>query len=83
MPKIRDILVHVSVEQAQRQRKCRRHNTHKVNKGDMCLVIITNDTNDNYSYCIEAAKPILDSAWTKLISLYAGLGIHPPAQPGS
>ena len=58
MPKIRDILVHVSVEQAQRQRKCRRHNTHKVNKGDMCLVIITNDTNDNYSYCIEAAKPI-------------------------
>jgi hypothetical protein len=80
MPKIRDILVHVSVEQAQRQRKCRRHKTHKMSKGEMCLVIVTNDTNDDYSYCIEAAKPILDAAWIKLGFLYAGLVLLPPVQ---
>lgn len=79
MPKIRDILVHVSVEQAQRQRICRRHKTHKVSKGDMCLVIVTNETNDDYSYCLEAAKPILDAAWARLLSLYAELGFTPPA----
>ena len=83
MPKIRDILVHVSVEQAQRQRICRRHNIHKVSKGEMCLVVLTNDTNDDYSYCVEAAKPILDAAWIRLRSLYAGLGLPPPAQSNS
>ena len=79
MPKIRDILVHVSVEQAERQRICRRHNAHKVTKGEACLVILTNPTNDPYSYCTEAAKPILDAAWAKLQSLYSSLGLPPPA----
>jgi hypothetical protein len=79
MPKIRDILVHVSVEQAQRQRKCRRHNTHKVAKGELCLVIATNDTGDSYSYCFDSSKQILDAAWARLHSLYAALGLAPPA----
>jgi hypothetical protein len=79
MPKIRDILVHVSAEQAERKRKCRRHDHHSVCKGEMCLVIITNDTRDPYSYCLEAAKPILDAAWVKLQSLYVSLGLPPPA----
>lgn len=78
MPKIRDILGHVSVEQAQRQRKCRRHNTHKVTKGEMCLVIATNDTDDLYSYCMDASKQILDAAWNRLLSIYAELGLVPP-----
>ena len=78
MPKVRDILVHVSVEQAQRQRKCRRHNTHKVEKGEMCLVVATNDTDDPYSYCIEASKQVLDVAWARLLSLYTELGLAPP-----
>jgi hypothetical protein len=78
MPKVRDILVRVNVEQAQRQRKCRRHTTHLITKGEMCLVVETNPTNDDYSYCLAAAKPILDAAWLKLRSLYAGLGLTPP-----
>lgn len=78
MPKVRDILGHVSVEQAQRQRKCRRHNTHKVPKGEMCLVIATKDTDDAYSYCMDASKKILDAAWTRLHSLYAELKLAPP-----
>lgn len=78
MPKIRDILKHVSVEQAQRQRKCRRDTSHMISKGDMCLVVKTNATNDDYSYSREPAKAMLDAAWLKLKSLYATLGLTPP-----
>jgi len=79
MPKIRDILVHVAIEQAQRQRKCRRNTTHLIVKGEMCLVVRTGPTNDDYSYSREAAKPMLDAAWAKLKGLYASLGFAPPS----
>lgn len=78
MPKVRDVLIDVKVEQAQRQRKCRRCTTHVITKGEMCLVVRTNATNDPYSYCLEAAKPMLDAAWVKLKAYYAELGISPP-----
>ena len=79
MPRTRDILIGVCVEQAKRQRKCRRHTQrHKVNAGEMCLVIATNDTDDPYSYCAQASKEILDAAWTKLLLFYAQLGLAPP-----
>ena len=78
MPKLRDILVHVSVEQAQRQRKCRRDTNHVIAKGEMCLVVKTNPTNDDYSYSRKPAKAMLDAAWHKLKSLYASLGLTPP-----
>ena len=78
MPKVRDILVHVSVEQAKRQRKCRRDSSQMIAKGEMCLVVKTNPTNDDYSYSTGAAKTMLDAAWIKLRSLYAGLGLTPP-----
>jgi hypothetical protein len=79
MPKVRDILVHVGVAEAQRQRKCRRNTAHLIAKGEMCLVVKTGPTNDDYSYSREAAKPMLDAAWAKLKSLYAGLGLAPPS----
>jgi hypothetical protein len=79
MPKIRDILVHVCVEQAERQRKCRRNTSHHISKGEMCLVVKTNPTNDDYSYSHEPAKAMLDAAWIKLKSLYVGLGLTPPS----
>jgi hypothetical protein len=41
MPKIRDILVHVSAEEAQRQGKCRRNTEHIIAKGERCLVVKT------------------------------------------
>lgn len=78
MPKVRDILVDTSVEQALRQRRCRRNKDHIIAKGEMCLVVKTNATNDPYSYCLVAAKPMLDAAWAKLKSIYAELGIAPP-----
>lgn len=79
MPKIRDILVDVEVEEAMRQRKCRRNTEHVIAKGEMCLVVRTGPTKDHYSYSLEAAKPMLDAAWVKLRSLYAQLGITPPS----
>jgi hypothetical protein len=79
MPKIRDILVAVKVEQAQRQRKCRRNTTHLIAQGEMCLVVRTNPTNDDYSYSRDAAKPMLDAAWAKLKSFYEELEFEPPA----
>jgi hypothetical protein len=78
MPKVRDILVHVDVDQAQRQRKCRRDTAHLIAKGEMCLVVKTGPTNDDYSYSRDAAKAVLDAAWIKLKGLYAGLGLAPP-----
>ncbi len=79
MPKKpRDILIHVSVEEAQRQRKCRRNTSHTISKGEMCLVVKTNPTNDDYSYSFVPAKEMLDLAWVKLQKLYTSLGIAPP-----
>ena len=78
MPKVRDILVDVRIEQAQRQRTCRRNAAHVIAKGDWCLVVRTNATNDDYSYSRDAAKPMLDAAWVKLRALYEGLGLAPP-----
>lgn len=78
MPKVRDILVDVRIEQAQRQRKCRRNAAHVIAKGDWCLVVRTNATNDDYSYSRDAAKPMLDAAWVTLRALYEGLGLAPP-----
>lgn len=78
MPKVRDILLDVKVDRALRQRKCRRNTTHLIAKGEMCLVVRTDSTNDDYSYSREAAKPMLDAAWAKLKALYAELGLVPP-----
>lgn len=78
MAKVRDILIDVKIEQAQRQRKCRRNGSHVIVKGEWCLVVRTNATNDDYSYSRDAAKPMLDAAWTKLKAIYEGLGMSPP-----
>ncbi len=78
MPRVRDILLDVRIEQAQRQRKCRRNTSRTIAKGEWCLVVRTNATNDDYSYSRDAAKPMLDAAWAKLKTLYEGLGLAPP-----
>ncbi len=78
MAKVRDILIDVRIEQAQRQRKCRRNTSLTISKGEWCLVVRTNSTNDDYSYSRDAAKPMLDAAWAKLKTIYEGLGMSPP-----
>lgn len=78
MAKVRDILIDVRIEQAQRQRKCRRNTSHTIAKGEWCLVVRTNATNDDYSYSRDTAKPMLDAAWAKLKTIYEGLGLSTP-----
>lgn len=79
MPKVRDILIHVCVEQAQRARKCRRDTDYIISGGQFCLVVKTNPTNDDYSYSVNPAKAMLDAAWHKLNRLYSELGLIPPS----
>lgn len=78
MSKIRDILKHVSVEAAQRQRTCHR-SSKLIPMGENCLVIKTGPMNSPQSYKSDSAKAILDSAWTKLRALYADLNLPPPS----
>ena len=78
MPRIRDILVHVSVETAQGQRKCRRNKARIIEKGEQCLVVKTGPMNSPYSYSVEGAQQILNDAWKKLASLYSSLNLDPP-----
>ena len=77
MPKIRDVLVHVSVEKAQRRRSC--HRTSKaIVMGEACLVVKTGPMGSPQSYELQSAKQILDHAIQRLRTLYADLGLPPP-----
>jgi hypothetical protein len=78
MPKIRDILGHVTVEIAQRKRRCRRDAKRAIVKGEKCLVVQTGPTKDPYSYCRDNARPMLDQTWLKLAGIYAELRLEPP-----
>lgn len=78
MSKIRDILKHVSVETAQRQRTCNR-SSKLIPMGERCLVIKTGPMNSPQSYKSDSAKAILDSAWTRLRALYADLNLPTPS----
>ena len=78
MAQIRDILVHVSVENAKGQRSCTRKKKRKIAKGEACLVVKTGAMNSPKSYCQENAHPMLDKAWHKLNEIYASLDLHPP-----
>ena len=78
MPKIRDVLGHVSVETAQRKRTCQR-SSKPIVMGENCLVVKTGPMNSPQSYGSASAKQILDSAWTKLRGIYVELNLEPPA----
>lgn len=69
MAKVRDILVHVDVEVAARQRICH-HNRkeHSIPKGNACLAIHDAD-GGRKNYCGACAQEILTKAKTKLTGL--------------
>ncbi len=63
MPKIRQILGHVSIEHAQRKRICHRNRKkHSVPKGTACLVIRDPASGSSKNYCQSCALAILDIA---------------------
>lgn len=79
MSQIRDILIHVSGENAKGQRHCRRKKKRKIPKGEGCLVVKTGPMGSPQSYCRENAKPMLDKAWNKLQEIYDFLDLLPPS----
>jgi hypothetical protein len=76
MPKIRDVLTHVSVEMAIRQRICHRNRQeHSVDKGELCLVIKDSSTGGKKNYCTDCAPAILDRAKSRLAEIETELGL--------
>jgi hypothetical protein len=74
MPKVKQVLKHVSVEPALAKRKCYRKPTkHQITKGEICLVV--KDSGSSSNYCPECAEPILDQAQEDLDRLRAELNI--------
>jgi hypothetical protein len=77
MPKVRDVLTHVSVETADRRRICHRNrNEHSIAKGNVCLVIKDAATGGKKNYCTECAEPILTDAQSRVAELLSQLGLN-------
>ena len=70
MPKVRDVLTHVSVECAARVRICHRKRTeHVIPKGVKCLVIKDPSTQASKNYCGECSKLIIEAAKARLAAI--------------
>jgi hypothetical protein len=70
MPKVRDVLTHVSVECAARARICHRNRAeHSIAKGYKCLVVKDPATQGSKNYCGECAKEIINAARTRLAEI--------------
>jgi hypothetical protein len=70
MPKVRDVLTHVSVECAARARIChRKRNEHSIAKGVKCLVIKDPSTQCSKNYCGECSKEIIKAAQMRLAEI--------------
>ena len=65
--------MHVSVEAAERKRKCHRSGAHCVVAGDLCLVVREGLGSKNY--CRQCAAPILDLAATRLTDIRKAVGL--------
>lgn len=78
MPQVKAVLGHVSVETAQRKRKCSRHKSgnaaHPIIKDEACLVVKDSD-GPTHNYCQDSAEDILDLAANDLAALRKALGI--------
>ncbi len=74
MPAIRKVLGQVSVETAEKRRKChRKPGKHSIAKGDNCLVVRGGPYNSPKNYCKECAPEILDKAQADLAKLRRGI----------
>jgi hypothetical protein len=74
MPKVRDVLVHVSIETALKQRIChRKRGQHSIHAGQRCLVVKDAATGGKKNYCTECAPEIIENARERLDQLRAEL----------
>lgn len=76
MPKVREVLTHVSVETAERRRICHRNRkSHSITQGEVCLVIREPASSGRKNYCRVCAAPILERASKDLVDFRAALGL--------
>ena len=69
MPAVKDVLKHVTMQVAGRQRKCyRQPRKHLIVKGELCLVVRDGPQRQS-TYCMTCASEILDLAETRLEGL--------------
>jgi hypothetical protein len=61
----RDVLKHVCVQIAERQRKCHRDRNHSISKGEKCLVVTEGSFGGKKNYCTQCAAPILSAIAAK------------------
>lgn len=73
MPKTRDILIHVSVGVAVRERKCHRSSKHQIGPGQRHLVIRNEGGLGSKNYCAECAMEILTGAGDRLAAMISEL----------
>lgn len=66
MPKVRDALLGVESDVAQRQRTCKGNSKHKIDKGNKCLVMRDSQSGYERSYCVNCAQAILKQAKQKI-----------------
>jgi hypothetical protein len=70
MPKIRDILTHVSVEVASRKRICHRNRKdHAISKGEPCVVVRDHATGGKKNYCRVCSADIFEAAKGRIRAL--------------
>jgi|CXWL01.1.fsa_nt_gi hypothetical protein len=73
MATTRSVLGHVSVETAQRQRKCHRDpKRHEILRNDVCIVV-SNGRFERKNYCRACANGILEKAKTDLEQLFGAM----------
>ncbi len=76
MAKIRDLLVHVSVEAAKGARGCARNRKeHHIPKGQLCLCVKGGPRNQQKSYCLVCARDILQHAQGHLKEIITSLSL--------
>lgn len=79
MPKVRDLLVHVDVEVAERKRKCHRKSSqHAILKGEPCLVVKGGPYNAGKNYCRVCAGEILRTLDRRVTAIRNALGSNTP-----
>jgi hypothetical protein len=70
MAKVKQVLNHVSVEEAQRKRICHRNRkSHPIAAGERCLTVRDPSTGGKRNYCSDCGNEILDVAADDLADL--------------
>jgi hypothetical protein len=62
MPKFKSLLKRYEIVEAKRRRTCKHNSSHRICKGEKCLVIYEGERGDPYPYCWECACEILKNA---------------------